>query len=109
MANQASSHASRPLPIMAAATPTQKPQIEPTSVEVNAPFSSNPSMAMLMMPERSQMMPAQAPKMSGVENVTPDASMPTNENSRPAAAHARNDMNIVIMASASTTLLHLPK
>ena len=78
------------------------------NAEVNAPFSSSPSMAMFTMPDRSHMMPAQAPKTSGVEKVTAEASMPMNENSRPAAAHARNDMNMRVSAIASTTFVHLP-
>ena len=63
---------------------------------------------MFTTPERSHMMPAQAPKMSGVEKVTAEASMPMNENDRPAAAHDRNDMNTRIDAIARTTLVYLP-
>ena len=64
---------------------------------------------MFTTPDRSHMMPAHAPKISGVENVTADASIPMKENSRPAAAHARNDMKMSSEAIASTTLVHLPK
>src|SRR5581483_8411585 len=62
-----------------------------TIAAVNAPMSNWPSIAMLMMPERSQRMPAMAPRTSGIDRSTELWRRPTRLSVLPAPAQHRNE------------------
>ena len=65
-------------------------------------------MAMLMMPLRSQRIPASAPIVIGTLRVTVSCSIPVRLNDPPDAAHVKNPTTKLMVAIVSTTLVTLP-
>ena len=65
---------------------------EAMTPDKNAPASNWPSIAILMTPDRSEIIPAIAPKISGTARIKPPCSSPVKGTNFPAAAQQRNDI-----------------
>ena len=72
-------------------------------------ISIMPSMAMLMMPERSAKMPEKAPRVMGTASITALESMPARFNDLPAACHTRKLKMTNRKHSPTRALVQRPK